>query len=292
MKKRLSAILALALMMVAMTASVAFAGEGTLTLEDTYPRDGDTGMQIENSGVKLYFDQNMINKKNEKANLDCFKFTDAKGRALPIRVLYSPKEEGLVLVLVDNQTLESNSDYKLYVSGDVKAASGDTLGEDLTIEFTTVDTGKATTINMVLTFVMMGAVMVASSKAAKQQQKNQNAEKEVEEKFNPYKVAKETGKSVAEVLREEEANREKQKKKIEKKKAKEAALLAEIEAEEEDDYEEVIESDNKKVKGPRPASAAGSKYVEQLKAKKAEEAKRKAAAGTTNPKNKCKKKKK
>ena len=287
MKKRLSAILALALMMVTMTVSVAFAGEGTLTLEDTYPRDGDKGMQIENSGVKLYFDQNMINKKNEKANLDCFKFTDSEGRALPIRVLYSPKEEGLVLVLVDNQTLESNSDYKLYVSGDVKSASGDTLGEDLTIEFTTVDTAKATTINMVLTFVMMGAVMVASSKAAKQQQKNQNAEK-----FNPYKVAKETGKSVAEVLREEEANREKQRKKIEKKKAKEAALLAELEAEEDEDYyEEEIESGNKKVKGPRPASAAGSKYVVQLKAKKAEEAKRKAAAGTTNPKHKGKKKK-
>lgn len=291
MKKRLGAILALVLMMVAMSASFAFAGEGTLKLDDTYPRDGDKGMQVENSGVKLYFDQNMINKKNEKANLDCFKFTDAKGRALPIRVLYSPKEEGLVLVLVDNQTLESDSQYKLYISGDVKSASGDTLGEDLTIEFTTVDTAKATTINMVLTFVMMGAVMIASSKAAKQQQKNQQAEKEVEEKFNPYKAAKESGKSVAEVLREEEANREKQKKKIEKKKAKEAALLAEIEAEEDDSYEEEIESGNKKVKGPRPASAAGSKYVVQLKAKKAEEAKRKAAAGTTNPKHKGKKKK-
>ena len=289
MKKRFGAILALAMMIVVMSTSFAFAG--TLELEDTYPRNGDTGMQIENSGVKLYFNQNMISKENEKANLDCFKFTDEKGRALPIRVLYSPKEEGLVLVLVDNQTLESNSSYKLYISGDVAAKSGDTLGEDLTIEFQTVDTNKATTINMVLTFVMMGGVMFASSRAAKQQQKNQTAEKEVEEKFNPYKIAKETGKSVAEVLREEEANREKQRKKIEKKKAKEAALLAELEEEDYDDEDDVIESDNKRVKGPRPASVAGSKYVEQLRAKRAEEAKRKAAAGTTNPKNKSKKKK-
>lgn len=284
MKKRFGAVLVLTLLIVMMTTSFCFAG--TLTIEDTYPRTGAKGMQIENSGVKLYFNQNMINKENEKANLDCFKFTNDKGQALPIRVLYSPKEKGLVLVLVDNQTLESDSKYKLYISGDVMSASGDTLGEDMEISFKTVNTKTTMNINMAMTGIMMVAMIWASSKAAKKQVENENVEKAIEEKVNPYKVAKETGKSVAQVLEEEKREKEKQRKKLEKKLAKEAELYED----DEEDIEEYV-SDNKRVKGPRSAAAFGSVYAKKRIADAEEARKKKAQAGTTNPKKKGKKKK-
>lgn len=280
MKKRIGAISALILLMVMMTTSLCFAG--TLKLDDTYPRDGDKGMQVENSGVKLYFNQNMISEQNENVNLDCFKFTDQKGKALPIKVLYSPKEEGLVLVLVDKQTLLSDSSYKLSISGDVTSASGDTLGKDMTIKFNTVDTSSAMKANMIMMGLMMVGVIFVSSKAAKKKEEKEKEEVVGEEKVNPYKVSKETGKSVEAVVAKDKKEKEKQRKKMEKKLAKQVQEVY--------DDEEIIDNDNKRVKGPRPISEGGSTYITGRKAAAEEAAKRKAQAGTTRPKHKGKKK--
>ncbi len=283
MKRRIGAIVALTLLMVMMTTSLCFAG--TLELEDSYPRNGDKGMQVENSGVKLYFNQNMINKNNEAANLKCVKLTDSKGKKLPLRILYSPKEKGLVLVLVDKQTLLSDSSYKLSVSGDIMAASGDTLGEDVHIKFNTVDTSSSMKANMVMMGIMMVGVIWVSSRSAKRKEEKDKEEAAADDKVNPYKIAKETGKSVEEVVAKDQKEKEKQRRKMEKKLAREAKG---------DDYydddDDEAFNDNKRVKGARPISAGGSSYITGRKAAAEEAARRKAQAGTTKPKNKGKKK--
>ncbi len=240
-------------------------------------------MQVENSGVKLYFNQNMINKENVKENLKSFKLTDAKGKALPIRVVYSPKEEGLVLVLVNKQTLASDSSYKLFISKNVTAASGDSLGKNQVIHFNTIDTSSSMKANMVMMGIMMVGVIWASSKAAKKQVEKEKEEAGAEEPVNPYKVAKETGKSVEEIVAKDQKEKEKHRRKMERKLAREA------DEDEEDD--EIIENDNKRVKGPRPISAGGGTYITGRKAAAEEAARKKAQAGTTRPKNKGKKKK-
>ena len=86
-------------------------------------------------------------------------------------------------------------------------------------------------------------------------------------KVNPYKVAKETGKSIEEIVEKDKKNKEKKAAREAKMEAKHEAELAaaraklikkgEISAD--DDTNE--SSDVKRVKGPRPISAAGSKYV-------------------------------
>lgn len=282
MKKRIGASIVLTLLMVMLTTSFAFAG--TLEIKDSYPRDGDKGMQVENSGVKLYFNQNMINKENEAANLSCFKFTDEKGKAKPIRVLYSPKEEGLVLVLVDKEALESNSAYKLFVSGDVMAASGDTLGEDVTISFNTVDTSSSMKVSMIMMVVMMVGVIWFSSKSMKKQEEKAKKEVGVNDKVNPYKVAKETGKSVEEIIEKEKREKEKQQRKAERRKLKKSD-----DHDDDDKDDDVIDDGKKHVKGPRPISAGGSTYITGRKAAAEEAARKKAQAGTTRPKGKKKK---
>lgn len=283
MKKRLGAIVALILLLVTMTTSFCFAG--TLELVDSYPRDGDKGMQVENSGVKLYFNQNMINKDHEKGNVDSFKFTDAKGKVIPTRVLYSPKEKGLVLVLVDNKMLESNSEYKLSISKDVMAKSGDTLAKDLTIQFKTVDTGTSMKINMVMMGVMMVGVIWASSKSAKKQEEKAKADAAADSKVNPYKVAKETGKSVEEIVAKEKRDKERKQRKLERKIAKQNGEILDDDDEDDDD------DGNKHVKVPRRISEGGSTYITGRKAAAEEAARKRAQAGTTKPKNKPKKKK-
>ncbi|WP_312094207.1 hypothetical protein [Aminipila sp.] len=283
MKKRIGAISVLILLMVMMTTSLCFAG--TLELEDSYPRNEGKGMQVENSGVKLYFNQNMINKDNEAFNLKCFKLLDEKGKALPIRVLYSPKEKGLVLVLVDKQTLLSDSTYKLVVSKELEAASGDTLGEDIMIKFHTVDTSSAVKANMVMMGVMMVGVIWFSSRSAKKQEEKAKEEVGAEEKVNPYKLAKETGKSVEEIVAKDLKEKEKQRKKREKLLAKENKDV------DYDEDEDISVNDNKRVRAPRPISAGGSTYITGRKAAAEEAARLKAQAGTTRPKNKGKKKK-
>ena len=104
---------------------------------------------------------------------------------------------------------------------------------------------------------------------AKNAKKQAEADKKTkEEKVNPYKEAKKTGKSVEEIVERDQKEKEKRAAKAAKKAAAE---------EEEDDY---YDDGKYHVKAPRPISAAGGKYITGRKAlaeaQKAEEERRKA----------------
>lgn len=263
MKRRiLSAFAALALMLVFST-NMVFAGE--LELVDSYPKDGGKGMQIENAGVKLYFNKGMAGKESRAANANYFKFVDAKGKTIPTKAFYSPKERGVVLVLVDGVMLKSDSEYKLIVSKKIVATDGSKYAgdEDIVINFKTVNTQNAIRVNMIMMGVMMVAIVFMSAQSNRMKESKAHEEDILEEKVNPYKIAKEKGVPVEQVVEELERKKEKARKKLEKKQEK----MAKIDYMEEDfsDYEE---SDNKKVSKRRSAAASGSKYVEKLRAKK------------------------
>ena len=60
----------------------------------------------------------------EKANAKQFTLTDKKGKEIPIRVYYSHKEEGLMMVVSDvvdsNIQIESNTRYTLTIGNDLR----------------------------------------------------------------------------------------------------------------------------------------------------------------------------
>ena len=177
-------------------------------------------------------------------------------------VIVANDEEGKTI------TGKGNSEYTLKVSGNIRDDKGNTLGQDTEIKFTTLNQSANTMINMVMMFVMFGAIMVISMKGAKKEaQKQQQTRKD--DKVNPYKEAKRTGKSVEEIVEQDQKNKAKQAEKAARKAAKEA-----------DDYDDYIEEGVYRVKGPRPIAAAGGKYITGRKAiaeaKKAEEEARKA----------------
>ncbi len=259
--KRTGVVVCLAALIITMTASVCF-GAKSLEIVDTYPRNEQKNTSIENMSVKLEFSNAMGNKASEAANKDCFKITDDEGKELPIRVFYNPEDSKEVMVLADavkisekKIKIKDNTEYTLYISGDVTDNEGNTLGEDRTISFTTLNQSRNTQVYMIMMVVMFGGMFIFTSRQAKKQMEKQTEGIEKEEPFNPYKEAKKTGKSVQEVIAAHEKEMAK--------KAKKAAKHAKQEVEEED-YEE--DNGNYKVKGPRPISAGGSSYITGRKA--------------------------
>lgn len=268
--KRIGAILTTVALIMMLSVSFCFAESG-LTIENTYPEDGSTGASIENLGVKIHFSEDLTEEIVGKANTGCFQLYDNNGRKLPTKVLYNEKEEGVVLVLLENKNntvkVEGNTEYTLKVSRNTVDDNGNTLGKDVTVTFKTLNQSINTMISMGMMVVMFGGIMIVSARSAK---KAAEEETKKQEKVNPYKESKKTGKSVEEIVEKDQ-----------KKKAKEAQKAAKKAAKEADDYYDDEEDINKyRVSRRRSAGKAGSKYVAAQKAaaeaKKAQNAKKTA----------------
>ena len=275
--KRVGKILSLVMLMVVLSTSLCFAG--TLNLTETYPADGATGTSIENVSVKLYFDTDFTEEKVGAENADAFKLFGPDGEKLPIKVLYPPKEDGVVLVLLDTTydgdgdgkadytAAIQNSEYKLVISGNLVDDEGNRLGADKAVRFTTINQKLSMMANMgMMTVMMVGMVVISSKQTKKAVEEQRQAMKE--EAFNPYKEAKKSGKSVQEVIAQHE-----------KDEAKRAAKEARKNKDDDDEYE-WIDANTYRVARKRTVAEGGSSYITGRKAiaeaKAAEEAARKA----------------
>jgi hypothetical protein len=260
----------------AMTA-MSFAATSTqgLKITKTYPENNATGRSKDNMCVKLYFNHTVSTAAAKKANKDAFSFKDEKGHTLPSRILYSKKNKKYVLVIVDttelskeNKTdlLQDDTKYICTIKADFRDDEGNTLGEDHVISFRTMNQKRNNMIYMIMMFVMMGGMVVFS--VIQVRRDTEKKEKEIIEKggtFNPYKEAKETGKSVQEVVAKHEAEL----KKAEAKRAKEK----------EEEREEQLESEGVyRVKRPHPAREGGSRYKSGMKARYEEQRRREEQA--------------
>ena len=107
--KRIGRILSLTVILTVLATMFCFAapaGDGTLVLNDTYPKDGATGTAVENMGVKLYFDATFTQEKLKNANENAVTLLDEQGKKLPTQVLYSVQEPG-VSYLLENPVVEA-----------------------------------------------------------------------------------------------------------------------------------------------------------------------------------------
>lgn len=259
--KKIGAIISLVLLLVLFSTSFALAAP--FSVEATSPKNGDTGMAIDNMGVKVEFTQPVYSKDFEAENAKQCKLVDAKGKEVPIRVVFNPKETNIVLILADTSNgavIEGSTKYTLTVGPEFSAADGTLLGEELKVEFETLNPATSMTSSMVMMGVMVIGMVYFSSRTAKKEAEKARMKKE--EAVNPYKVAKETGKTVEEIV----ALEQKKKEKKTHKEAKKQRHVAENKVE--------ISSNNMRVSKPRPISAGGGQY----KTGKAAIAAKKAAA--------------
>ena len=221
--KKVSLIAILASIMI-MAASVFSFADGGFKLVSSYPEDGQTNTSMENLGVKLTFSNAMNSKEAQTANADKFAIYDEDGEAVPVQVLFSDTDKGLVLVLADIDkgfTAKNNSEYRLMISGDLVDNDGNTLGADQTVTFKTYNQRVNNIVNMVMMFVMFGGIMVLSLRQNNKEQENEEPKDAPKEAaFNPYREAKKTGKSLEEVKAEQAKKEAKEAKKKARKKKK------------------------------------------------------------------------
>lgn len=249
--KRIGAILCLAAMIVVGTAGIARGAD--FAIEKTSPEDGSTGMSVDNMGVKVFFSQDVYNKDNEAANGKLCTLTDNKGKVVPSKVVFSERNKDVMLVLAHtggkgDAKIKGKTKYTLTVQKGIKAADGTVMKEDKKVTFETLDPKNTMTISMVMMALMVvGMVFFTSREAKKQAQADAKGPKR-DDKVNPYKVARETGKSVEEIVEKDQKRKEK--------KAAAAAKRARQKAENKVE----IAPENMRVKRPRPISEAGSTY--------------------------------
>lgn len=221
--KKISLIAILTSIMI-MAASVFCFADGGFELVSSYPEDGQSNTSMENLGVKLTFSNAMDSSEATAANADKFAIYDEDGKTIPVQVLFSDKEKGLVLVLADTDqgfVAKNNSEYRLVISGDLVDNEGNTLGADKTVTFKTYNQRINNMVNMVMMFVMFGGIMVLSLRQNNEKAEEEPKEEPKEQAFNPYREAKRTGKSIEEV-KAEQAKKEAKEAKKKARKAKKA----------------------------------------------------------------------
>ena len=292
--RRLGVTCAILMLALLFQTAASFAA-GTLQIMKTHPQDGATGIYPLNFAIKVSFDRDVSSAKGMYVNNNSFVVTGPadpetnRPEVIMPTVLYDPKNPEMVLVVI-NQDLEANTEYKLTISGDFTTAQGNVLGDDYIIRFTTRDMSRDMQTSMIMMMVFLVIIMIITTKQAKRKAQKEAEEKDKKRKVNPYKVSKETGKSVTEIVEKDE--KQKRKKAAEEAKLKVKEPEYDDEYEYEDEYDEYYEeNDNHRVAGPRRISMfskykSGKKAKAEAAKKKAEAAaKAKAAAGTTNPKN-------
>lgn len=255
-KKGLIAVLTM-LMIVVSTAMCFAAEDSDFALKSSYPKNNQHNTSIENLGVKLYFNHPVSNKTAQKSNKNHVKIIDENGKKIPVKVLTANDDSGLVLVLGDNTDknfkVQNNSEYKLVIDKSFVDNDGNTLGKNTVVKFKTFNQKLSMTINMIMMAVMFGGIMFITVRQQANKKDEETVEKENkgEVTFNPYKEAKRTGKSVEQVIAEEEKRRAKFEKKHKKK--------GKIKVEEKLEISELLPYVYK-VHKPLPISAAGSTY--------------------------------
>ena len=282
--KRIGTLLCLSALIVLFSTTFCFAGSLSVT---TYPENGQKNTSIENLGAKLFFSDSMNDKATIKANENSFKILDKDGKEIPIKIYYHSKEKGMVLVLADvtNSKLKvtGNTTYTLWIAGDVIDDNGDILGEDKTVEFTTVNQARNSQINMLMMVIMFAGIFIFSTKAMKK--KTQKQEEEIrDDKVNPYKESKKTGKTVQEIVEKDKKEKAKKAAKAQRKAARAAGEIVE--------YDKELDEGIYKVKAPKPISLGGSSYATGRKAIAEEKAQEEARRAKKIAQSKSKAKKK
>lgn len=285
--KKIALMAVVAGMVVASSCIGVFGAEG-FTLESSYPKDGQKNTTTENMSVKLTFSQELGSEEYLKTNEKAFSIKGPDGKNLPIRVFFNPKNKKEVLVAVDvvemqskkdKAVIQDNTKYTLEINKSLTDNKGEQLGKDETVSFVTLNQGWNTKIYM---FAMTGIMILTFVLASRQSKKHAREEMELDEKdekFNPYKEAKKTGKPLTQIIAEHE-------KEMAKKNAKRAKLAEKRALEEDEEVEEKLPKGHYRLKTRVPIATRGGKYRSGRKAiaeaKRAEEerlAKRRAAQG-------------
>ena len=283
--KKITAILAAIVMIIALSAAPVFAAG--LEITGVTPKDGTKGRQPANMAIKLKFSEDMTGSDITDANnKNKITITDAEGNTFDFTIAHNAKYPN-ELWLVINDTLQPDSEYTVKVSAGIASTQGNTTTQEFVTTFKTRNTKTDSTISTVLLFAMMGFMFFMTTRDAKKSMESNDANYALAQakKLNPYKIAKQKGISVEEAQAYCDKERAKAQKAVDKQnseKAKaEAAKQAELDAAQariEAELEAARRATVFSVKRPASVKAAGGTNPKSVKnRKKAKEEAAKAA---------------
>ncbi|MDR0423847.1 MAG: hypothetical protein LBH39_00040 [Clostridiales Family XIII bacterium] len=277
----------IALIMLSLFLSTSVCSAASLNLLRNYPEDGSTSSFPVNLGIKLFFDADISSTELlKRVNQTCFTLTSKDdGETVPVSVFFPDNDNKYILVVAEpeDQTagLGSARSYTLTIDEKLRSRNGARLGEMREINFSTRDASADMKVNMAMMAVMFVG-MIAFSSISMRRQMKKASEADTNAKVNPYKVAKETGKNVVDIVEQDEKRKKKAaaaKAAGQQPKSKSAAP-----SQKEDKY---AGKRVKRVSRPRPISEGGGTYLSGRKAlaeQMAREEAERRAKGTTKPK--------
>ncbi|MCR4419616.1 MAG: Ig-like domain-containing protein [Clostridia bacterium] len=123
-------------------------GDGTgggrddpLQLVSSSPADGERNVTLPLQAITLSFNKNVVNASVREANQRCFSLHTQDNQPVPIRVDMADDqiepEKKRVVTLVPLAELKPGTTYTVRVAPELQSKSGATLGEELTISFST-----------------------------------------------------------------------------------------------------------------------------------------------------------
>jgi len=236
-----------------------------ILMDEISPQDGSDNLQLQTIGIKLYFDGDVAAENVRKNNSEAFTFANAKGKEIPSSVHFDTKgNTGYLLVTVmpknKNHTLSQNAKYSLTISGDLSSADGRVLGEDITLNYKTMDMSSTSKVYMLFMALMVAGMIGMTVFQNKRKAKAQAEINEKAGKVNPYKLAKEKKISVAEANAMIEKEKERRAKRLQK---------AGIDVDSDEEPPPLPAKEVKKVSRARPISEAGSTFKPERRAPKA-----------------------
>jgi hypothetical protein len=111
-----------------------------LTLASSSVPDGSTGVAAD-VVITLTFSKNVVNMSVQDNNMGCFSMLDAAGAPVAVSVLMGDDQVDpsikRIIQIKPVSDLQPGAAYTLVISGSVTSKSGVSLGQDLTIGFTT-----------------------------------------------------------------------------------------------------------------------------------------------------------
>lgn len=283
--KKLTAISAAVLLLILTLATPAFATDSSLgntplltstftyggdfSVEKTLPENGAKGLQIANVCVKIVFNKDVSEVKNDINNASKIKISSSDGKAVKFEIKHHPKYTNEIWCLLE-EDLAANSEYKVEVSEGITASDGSVLAGAYSSSFNTRNTKTDNTISVILSIGMMVVMVMATTKTAKNAENNAPKPKTASEKVaqaDPYRLAREQGISVEEA----KAQIAKEKEKLSRKNASEAKAkekydkaLAEKEAEIARRVQEIHDASVYKVGSRGSLKAHGHKLPKSL----------------------------
>lgn len=174
MKKTLLLIMTIMLIFSLFSAAEATSGNKPLFLDISTPEDGASDIAIDQE-IKLVFSKNVVNISVKDINMTCFSLEDSAGNNVPIEIVMGDdqihpdqKRDIMIKALED---LKENMTYTVKISPDMMAKNGNTLGEEVTLSFSTISTESGSssistpTIALVAVLISLYVVLINKRKS-------------------------------------------------------------------------------------------------------------------------------